>query len=151
MERFTVVDVPEQTVAAVRRLVPMAELPGFFGEAFHAVAAAVEAGGGSLAGPPFGWYHGIPTATVDVAAGFPVDGWGGDGGEVDVSRRGGGRAVVTVHVGPYDTLADTYGALQEWCSDQGLVLASDMWEEYLDDPTAEPSATRTRIVWPIAS
>jgi effector-binding domain-containing protein len=110
MERFEVVDVPEQRVATVRRVVPMAELPGFFGEAFHAVAAAVEAGGGAIAGPPFGAYYSMPTETVDVAAGFPVAGWDGDAGEVTVHARAGGRAVVTVHVGPYDTMVETYDA-----------------------------------------
>lgn len=41
MDRFELVDVPGRRIAAVRRIVPMAEPPGFFAEAFHAVAAAV--------------------------------------------------------------------------------------------------------------
>lgn len=152
MERFEVVDVPEQSVATVRRVVPMAELPGFFGDAFHAVAAAVEAGGGAIAGPPFGAYHSMPTETVDVAAGFPVAGWDGDAGEVTVHTRAGGRAVATVHVGPYDTMVETYDALRRWSAERGLTLAGEMmWEEYLSDPATDPATWRTRIVWPLVS
>lgn len=81
MDRFALVEVPEQLVATVRRVVPMEELPGFFAEAFHAVAAAVEKGGGTIVGPPFGLYHGMPTETVDVTAGFPIV-----GGPVTVTR-----------------------------------------------------------------
>lgn len=152
MDRFELVDVPEQLVATMRRVLPTAELPGFFAEAFHAVATAVEEGGGRIAGPPFGLYHGMPTETVDVTAGFPIEGWRGDGGgdEVTVQTRAGGRAVVTVHVGPYDTMAETYDALRRWCAGQGVALGNGMWEEYPSDPTTDPSTWRTRIVWPAA-
>jgi len=153
MDRFELADVPEQRVATVRRAVPMAELPRFFAEAFHAVAAvaaAVEAGGGTIAGPPFGLYHDMPTETVDVTAGFPVEGWDGDGGEVTVETRAGGRAVVTVHVGPYDTMTETYDALYRWCAGQGITLAGGTWEEYPSDRETDPSTRQTRIVWPVA-
>lgn len=151
MEGFEVLEVPEQQVASIRRTVPTAELPGFFAEAFHAVVAAVEAGGGAVAGPPFGRYRSMPTETVDVEAGFPVEGWDGDGGEVTVGTRPGGRAVVGVHVGPYDTMAETYDALRSWCAEQGLSLATEMWEEYTSPPEGDPSTWRTRIVWPVGA
>ena len=149
MERFDVVEMPAQTVATVRRVVAMDELSSFFGSAFRAVAAAIEAGGGVIAGPPFGCYHGPPGETVDVAAGFPVEGWDGDGDEVTVWRRAGGRAVVVVHVGPYETMAQTYARLSSWCEEQGITLAGEMWEEYLTGPEADPSTWQTRIVWPV--
>ena len=63
-----------------------------------------------------------------------------------------GRAVVVVHVGPYDTLEATYGRLLEWVAAQGMELATGMWEEYLSDPEQEPDPAtwRTRIVAPVA-
>ena len=68
---------------------------------------AVPEAGGQVSGPPFGWYHGVPTDVVDVSAGFPVAGdvHPTDGGVV-VEERPGGRAVVAVHVGSYDTIED---------------------------------------------
>lgn len=64
----------------------------------------------------------------------------------------GGRAVVGIHVGPFDSLASTYQELLAWVAAEGLELAVGMWEVYLTDPSAEPdpSRWRTRIVWPLA-
>src|SRR5665647_24844 len=74
MPEMHIADMPAQLVAVVRRTVPMAELPGFYSDALGAVAGAVERAGGSLEGSAFGWYHGKPGDSVDVAGGFPVSG-----------------------------------------------------------------------------
>jgi effector-binding domain-containing protein len=148
MNRFELIDVPEQRVATVRRVVPVAELPGFFAEAFHAVATAVRTGGGTITGPPFGQYHGMPTDTVDVSAGFPVEGWEGGEGDVNVGTRAGGPAIVTIHLGSCDTMTETYDALRHWAAGEGIGVAGTMWEEYLTDPSTDPSTWQTRIVWP---
>ncbi|MBK5224413.1 MAG: hypothetical protein JJE52_16375 [Acidimicrobiia bacterium] len=66
--RFEVTEVPPQSVAVVRREVPMAELAGFFDSVFGVVAGAVGQVGGAVVGAPFGWYHGTPGATMDVAS-----------------------------------------------------------------------------------
>lgn len=151
MSRFDMVEIPPQLVAVVRRQVPMNELSGFFGEAFGTVAAAVTGAGGSIVGMPFGWYHGMPTDKVDVAGGFAVSGIGpGPAGEVTVVERAGGRAVVCMHIGPYDTMVATYEALQAWMAEQALMPRDDMWEEYMSEPTGDPSTWQTRIVWPLA-
>src|SRR5665647_1449967 len=89
MPEMHVADMPAQLVAVVRRTVPMAELPGFYSDALGAVAGAVERAGGSLEGSAFGWYHGKPGDSVDVAGGFPVSGVAAgelDGGVVVLER-----------------------------------------------------------------
>jgi effector-binding domain-containing protein len=148
---FTVEEVPTQVVATIRRVLPVADLGKFFEEAFGTVMGALPPAGGSIAGPPFGWYHGRPSDTVDVAAGFPVGGdvHAPDGGVV-VQERPGGRAAVGIHVGPYDDLAATYGELEAWMTARSLVPRSDMWEEYLSEPTGDPATWQTRIVTPLA-
>lgn len=67
-----------------------------------------------------------------------------------METRAGARAVVTIHVGPYDTMAETYDGLRRWCAGQGITLAGGTWEEYLSDPETDPSTWQTRIVWPAA-
>ena len=47
-------EVAAETVAMVRRVVPMGDLTTFFGEAFERVARMVPEAGGAIAGPPFG-------------------------------------------------------------------------------------------------
>lgn len=150
MTDFSFEDVPTEMVASVRRAIPMAELKGFFATAFGQVAEAVTAAGGRVAGPPFGWYHGEPSDTVDVSAGFRVEGdvHTPDGGIIVHERRG-GRAVVGIHVGSYEDLAKTYIDLETWMSLHSLESRGDMWEEYLSPPEGDPSTWQTRIVMPV--
>lgn len=153
MSQMSVSDEPAQVVAVIRKQVAMGELGGFFPEAFAAVAGAVQRAGGSVAGPPFGWYHGMPTEEVDVAAGFPVTDVpeGALDGEVAVLERPGGLAAVALHIGSMDDLGATYRELEAWLRDRQLDRGEQAWEEYLSDPTAQPDPTtwQTRIVWPL--
>lgn len=154
MARMKVEDVPRQMVAVVRRTMPADGLVGFFDSVLGAVAAAVQRAGGSLAGAPFGWYRGATGETVDVAAGFPVMDVqpGSLEGDVEVVERPGGLAAVADHIGPYDTIGDTYRLLSVWFNDRQLDPAAENWEEYLTDPQAQldPADWETRIVWPLA-
>jgi effector-binding domain-containing protein len=148
------VDIEPQLVVMERRVIKMDEMPSFFDRVFPEIVGAVEQAGGTLVGPPFGWYHGRPTDSVDVAAGFPVAGVpeGSLGGDLVAVERPGGRAVTTVHVGPYDTLAQTYEQLEQHLTETpGLGVRDSMWEEYVTDPSAEPDTSKwqTRIVVPL--
>lgn len=147
-----VVDVVEQPTAGVRGSVPMAELSEFFARAFHDTTAALEAQGVHPVGPPYGRYRGAPGAVVDVEAGFPVAAPVAATGTVVPGRLPGGRAVQTVHVGPYDTMARTYAEIEAFVADHDLARSATVWETYLSDPDTEPDPAtwRTRITWPLA-
>ena len=71
MVDIELLEVPTETVAGVRAKVPVATMTQFFGPAFEQVIHAVPEAGGRVSGPPFGWYHGVPTDVVDVSAGVP--------------------------------------------------------------------------------
>lgn len=152
MTTFTVETIEPQTAAAIRAEVPMAELRDVFDHGFHAVAQAVEAQGVAIAGPPFGFYPRMPGDTVAVVVGFPVAGTIAAEGEVEPFELPGGRVVTGAHVGPYETLAQSYEELMAWTRAEGLTLAEGMWESYLSDPSAEPDPRtwRTLITWPLA-
>jgi len=150
MSTFEIVGLDAQPAVVVRGRVPMNELPDFFGRAFGAVMESMQAQGVSPTGPPFGFYPSAPTDVVDVRAGFPVAAPLEPSGEVEVMELPGGRAVTTTHVGPYDTLEQTYNELLAWMAGQGVKPATAMWESYLSDPAVEPPEQwRTEIVWPI--
>lgn len=55
------------------------------------------------------------------------------------------------HVGPYDTLAETYAALMGWIGEQGRTVAGPMWEVYWTDPGTEPDPARwrTEVIIPV--
>ncbi len=146
------VDVEPQTVAVVAGEVAMDKLTEFFGEAFPAVVSAIESQGLTVVGPPFAFYPTPPTEVVMLEAGFPTASPVEPDGMVVAGDLPGGPAVSAVHVGPYDTMEQTYTELQAWMGDRGLRPAPHMWEIYLSDPDTEPdpSLWRTQIIWPIA-
>jgi AraC family transcriptional regulator len=147
---ITLHEAARQPTAVVREQVAMDGLPEFFGRAFGAVSAALEARGMAPAGPPFALYHGKPTDLVDVEAGFPVTSPFDPAGNVRAGTLPAGDVVETVHVGPYYTLPDTYDRIMRWMADHGLRPADTMWECYLTGPDAEPSTWRTQVFWPVA-
>ena len=151
MAEFEIVDLVEQPALAVRGEVPVEGLGEFFGRAFGEVMAVVEAAGVEIVDAPFGYYPAMPTEVVTVEAGLPVSAPVEASGDVHPLVLPGGRAVVGVHVGPYDSLEATYTELTSWMAARGLTPAGTMWESYLSDPEAEPDPAtwRTRITWPI--
>lgn len=144
------VHLAEQPVAVVRERVPMAGLTDFFGRAFGTVMAAVQMQGVSPAGPPFALYRGTPAETVDVEAGFPVAGRFTATGGVEAGTLPETDAFEAVHAGPYDTLQQTYGVIQQQIEAEGLTPANMMWEYYLTDPENQPDPQQwqTRVIWP---
>lgn len=151
MTAFEIVELGPQHAAVVRGSVPVQELPEFFGRAFTAVMAALEAQGVAPVGPPIGYYPGMPGETVDVEAGYPTARPVEADGEVVPLVLPVGRAAHTVHVGSYDGLAATYEALLAWLAETGESPMEQMWESYLSDPEVEPdpSTWRTEIYWPL--
>lgn len=147
----TLIRTADQPTAVVRERVPMANLTDFFGRAFEAVMAATQAQNASSIGPPFAMYHGMPTDTVDVEAGFPVTPDFSASGEVISGLLPASDALEAVHKGPYDTLERTYALILERMSAEGMTPSDTMWEFYLSDPEKEPDPAKwqTRVVWPV--
>lgn len=142
----------EQPTAVVREKIPMTALTEFFGRAFSTVMAAAQAQNLELTGPPFALYRGTPTETVDVEAGFPVAPGFRETEGVANGTLPEAEAFEAIHLGTYDTLDKTYGAIQERMRAEGFTPSETMWEYYLSDPETEPDPTKwqTRVVWPVA-
>ena len=152
MADIRITDHQEQQTAVVREQVAVGQLPEFFQRAFGAAMGQAQAQGLQVTGPPFGMYYGIPGETVDVEAGFPVSGSVSAADGVIAGTLPGGRVVEAMHVGPYDTLAATYGEVERWIDERGLRSQSLMWESYLTDPgeQPDPATWQTLLVVPLA-
>ncbi len=148
--RPELVDLQPATVAIVRETVPMNAMAEFFGRAFGETMAVAQAQGVDLAGPPLAVYFSMPAETADVGGGFPTARPVEASGSVTSEALPGGRAAQMVHVGSYDTLAETYDVLVAWMDEHQLRAKPVMWEIYLTEPDDEhPENTLTQIVWPI--
>lgn len=151
MEEIRKITVPATPVAGVRRTVPIADLPATYDASFHLVMDAVLAAGAHPVGPPYGRYRGMPTDTVDVEMGFPIDRVIPPAGDVLSEIVPERDAVQTVHVGPYDAMRGSYDAVFAWIGAHALAPTDEMWEIYETDPSANPDAAtwRTQILVPV--
>jgi effector-binding domain-containing protein len=131
-----------------------------FSDNLPRVFAKVSALGATLASPAFGRYHEYSAENVDVEIGVGVDAApdgltpldGCEPGEVGASELPGGTAAIATHLGPYNSLKDTYDRLHEWIHQQGRDEGPGPWESYVDDPAVvrDHSLLRTDVVWPLA-
>lgn len=124
-------------------------------ELFDTGFAAIGAAGITPSGPAFAIYRGDPTAVFDAEIGFPVaeplaatiEG----PATVHPSMLPAGPALTLSHLGPYDSLGESWGRLM------GAVVAlgtpgATFIEVYVTEPTpgADPAAMRTDLFAPLA-
>ena len=95
-------------------------------------------------GEPFAYYRGVPNASVEVEAGFPVVGVFRPRVDVRPAQLPGGRVVTGVHIGTHENLGSTYPEMTAWATAHGLRPTGDMWEIYLTDPDREPDPQNWR-------
>lgn len=131
---------------AIRDRVPMNQLPAFFGAAYAELGAA---GGAQLTGPPFAIYHAFEEDAIDVSAVMPVRSRLPATGRVVPIELAGGPAVQVKHVGPYDELSATYGAIEKWIAEHHRARAGAPREIYMTMPTVPATQQMTLVVQPL--
>ncbi|KFF59644.1 hypothetical protein JF66_09925 [Cryobacterium sp. MLB-32] len=147
------IELEPRIMVGVHDIIPMDHMTEYFDRAFATAAAELSRQGVFPAGPPVAVYHGAPSEDrADITAGFPVAQPLVPTPAAVLEPIPGGPAIVAIHTGPYDTLAETYAELTDFLVEQSLQAAGDMWEEYLVGPDVEPDPGKwqTRIVFPLA-
>ena len=127
------------------------ELPGAIAQGVGKVYIHAQKLGLALAGHPFTRYLSTGPGLLTIEVGFRfADAVAGDG-EVEAGELQGGAAVVAVHGGPYDQLAETYAAMERWMEHEGLRPGGAPWEHYVTDPAEHPDPAdwRTEVYWPV--
>jgi effector-binding domain-containing protein len=128
-------------------------IPGFF----HDVLAGVLGSGREIVGAPIAVYHDpdFTPGSVDIEVVVPVAGPPGGplttpaGRVLGEAVVPGGEAAVLVHTGPYETLHESYRALDDWVAGQGYRPAGPPQEIYLTGPD-EPGPPVTELRMPVA-
>jgi AraC family transcriptional regulator len=128
------------------------ELAHAIGEGVGKVYSFAQQAGIALAGHPFTRYLIAGPGLLTIEVGFQVSARAAGGGEVEAGELPSGPAVVAVHGGPYEQLAETYAAAERWMDANGVRPAEAPWEWYVTDPAEQPNSSdwRTHVFWPIA-
>lgn len=141
------VTVAEEPTAVIHHTgVTVADLPALFDAGFSALAVS----GAALSGPPFAIYRGDPMAVFDMEIGFPVaiplEAAVPGAVTVEPGVLPSGPALTLTHLGPYDTLGESWGRLAAEAAARGFVPAL-FFELYISDPTPEtdPATLRTDL------
>jgi effector-binding domain-containing protein len=148
---FKIEELEALPALAVRETAAAAEIPAKMGECFDAICRFAEERRLPFIGPPFAYYHSWSDVETVMDVGFPVAPGTAGEGRVRAMTLPGGRVVTGTHIGPYDTIVETYDAMGDWMKSRNLIPANHMWETYLTDPKAEPDPAKwvTRLFWPI--
>jgi effector-binding domain-containing protein len=141
---------PRET-AVVRVEAPVDGLPKAIGEAIGEIEARMAEAGVAVDGPPFARYLSFDPQRIEAEIGCPVRRPAPHVGRVYPGRLPGGRTASILHIGPYETIAQTYERLQAWMADKGVAPSGPMWEVYWSDPQAEPDPAtwRTEVLVPL--
>lgn len=151
-----VIDIEEQTVLSIRETASMPTIPEKIGQIFCEIGGFLGKRGMAPSGAPFAYWHGMTGESIekgifDMECGFPVSQPIDGQGRIMRSKLPGGKVVTAMHIGPYETLAQTYLALQSWIKENGYQAGEDMWETYLTNPDEVPDKSRwmTQLFWPV--
>ena len=151
MTEFTIRPTTKQHTASIKMTRPVSRIGPAMGEAFPKIYHAVVSAGMEPAGMPLARYFDFGEEETTFECAIPVPSAFPSTGEVEPGTVGGGEAACAIHVGPYDTIGETWEALMAWVTAQGKAPAGPFWECYIDDPQeVAASELKTELFIPIA-
>lgn len=139
-----IVDLKPQTIAFVSVVTSQdkEEIAPAFARAYAEVEAFMDQEELTVAGPPLTinnlWEDGkfVFAAAMPIAQ-LPSQGAGADSG-VQVKTTVGGKALWTVHTGPYDGLRQHYEKIEAYLAAHGLETTGPPWDVWISDPQSTP-------------
>lgn len=145
-----VVTVSPRRTAVIRIESPADGLGEAIGAGLGEVIRAIAVNSLFPAGSPFTHYLSSGGEMVVAEVGFPVSGKIVPTGRVTEGELPGGTVASAFHIGPYDTIGETYRRVESWILLSGKKPGTTMWEVYLRGPGQEtdPARWRTEIFWP---
>ncbi|MEM6925830.1 MAG: AraC family transcriptional regulator [Myxococcota bacterium] len=154
--RSTMIDVRLETrstqpILFVRRRVAPSELAATFAECLPRVFQHCQTAGLPIAGPPFARYPDVGRGLLTVECGMPIAAPAQGVRDIESGELAGGEVAVAVHHGVYETLHETYAAVERWLSEQSRTPGGAPWESYVTDPAdhPDPADWRTEVCWPV--
>ena len=151
IEKPVVKHVNQQSAAVIRITVPRDQIRDVMGPGYQEAMAAVTDQGVGPAGPWYTHHFRIDPEVFDFEIGVPVSGPVTPAGRVEAGERPAMKAAAAVYQGPYEGLAEAWGAFEAWLEEEGLITGPGFWEVYAVGPEAgvEPADYRTELIRPV--
>ena len=142
-----------QPAVVIRTAARQQDMGPAMSELFPAILAFVLESPAEPAGPPFCRYLSMGGEEWEFECGMTVTEPVAGEGRVEATELPGGDVVTTMHVGPYETLGQSWGALEGWMQENGRGPGGAAWEVYWTDPgeVPDPAEWRTELVMPLGS
>ena len=150
---FWTADLESQAIVGIKTTARLQDLGEVMGQLFPEVHGHIIESGQVPAGMPLAIYHEMMGHEVEVECAIPVAAPMAGTARIRAGELPAGTAARAVHLGPYENLKQTWGALFAWVGAKGLEPAGAPWEVYVTDPGQEPdpSKWRTEIFMPVCA
>lgn len=149
---ISITELSPMPALSVKDSVSMAEMGPFMETYFPALYMYAIRKGGNPAGHPYSiYYNWDPAGKIFMEVGVPLaEAIEGEDNMMPATTPG-GKAVKAVHYGPYEGLAESYGALEKYMTAMQLEPLGLAYEVYITDPTQEPDTSKweTHIYFPL--
>lgn len=144
-------DIAPQHILFVRLRAARHELSSAIGEGLGQAFPYSQRVGVAIAGRPFTRYQSTGPGLYRIEVGMPVATATSGESRVESGTLPGGPVAVAMHAGSYDTLTETYAALERWIEASGHRTGGAPWESYITDPAdlPDPADWRTEVYWPL--
>lgn len=145
------IDLQTRPVLLIQRRVPHAQLQPLFAECFPKLYGYCMQHGCEMAGNPIARYVEYTPGMTTVDCIIPLQSAAEGDGEIEAGTLQAGPAAFATHSGPYDTLNETYSAVEAWLTEHNLETSGPNWEWYVTDPSEEPDPAqwKTEVYFPV--
>lgn len=151
MPQFQIIDATPEPFAFLPRSAAIADMKTVMPECYAELGRLFAEAGASPAGAPLTHYLDYDETSTTFEVGFParaedVEALRAAG--LGIGSTPGGPVMTAVHVGPYETVHETYDALLADMRARGHTPTRDMWERYTSPPETPPDRIETEVIWP---
>jgi AraC family transcriptional regulator len=153
MSGFTLETVTAQPFGFVKLEATLPEMTRAIGNGFLQLGGLFGKADARMSGAPYAHYLTFDGGKAVFELGFPVA-----EAEIDRLRLAGvqigstpaGQVLKGIHMGPYETVNQTYESMGADLRQRHLAGTADMWERYYSPPGTPPEKTMTEVIWPIS-
>jgi AraC-like DNA-binding protein/effector-binding domain-containing protein len=144
-------DLPSQPLLFIQSKVARHEIAATIAQSLGEVFQYAIGAGCAIAGRPLSRYPSTSVGLITIDVGVPIAAAAPGSGRIQAGTLQGGAVVMAVHGGSYDTLGETYAAIERWMEQEKLTPGGAPWESYITDPAEfpDPKDWRTEIYWPV--